>query len=625
MNTQNQYDVLRKVSFFAELSDEDIKQMATHAIEKNYRAGDTVYLSGTFTTIVHVVAKGEVMLVRTTDLGLEEQTGLFSPYEAFSVAAVVDNQVVHANQGKATEETVILEIPHAFFKEHPLIVAKLAAKVVERLNQYLRKSNNRNIRSVVYYITGKTRMEHDSLGNKEINNDYYFGVQTLRALENFNITGVPMSAYRQFIKAMAIVKLAACRANAQIGILPEGKANYIEKACMEVMKGKFDYHFPVDMVQGGAGTSANMNANEVIANRALELMGYQKGEYDYCHPNNDVNMSQSTNDAYPTSLKLGVYFSNKELVKVLKVMIDEFSKKGKAFAHIIKMGRTQFQDAVPMTLGQTFDAFANTLTIELENLNNVSQELLCVNMGATAIGTGLCSEPGYAEKCVAHLADITGEKVTLAQDLVEATSDTAAFVSYMAALKRLGTKIHKICTDLRLLSSGPRCGLNEINLPPMQPGSSIMPGKVNPVMPEVMSQIAIKAFGNDMAVTVGSAAAQLELNAMEPVIGQCIMESIDMFKAGIETFTYRCVSGITANEKRCREHVENSIGLVTALNPYIGYEASAAIAKEALQTGASVYDLALERNLLTKEEIETILLPENMVKPTHIDNIQRKF
>lgn len=624
MDTKKIFETLRKVAFFSELSDNELMTVAENTVSKNYKTGEIIYKSGTLTSILHVIAEGEVILVKPTDLGLEDQMALFSINEAFSVAAVVD-QSVHANTGKAVMNSVILEITHAFFKANPLIVAKLAPKVVERLNQYLRKSNNRNIRSVVYYTTGKTRQEHDSLGFKDINDEYYFGVQTLRALENFNITGVPMSAYPAFIRGLAIVKLAACRANCEMGILPKEKAEAIEKACIEVMKGKFDYHFPVDMIQGGAGTSANMNANEVIANRALELMGHKKGEYDFCHPNNDVNMSQSTNDAYPTSLKLGVYFANRELVKVLNVMICEFDKKAKEFAHIIKMGRTQFQDAIPMTLGQTFGAFANTLKSEVRNLNRVSHDLLEVNMGATAIGTGLCSEPGYAELCVKHLCTITSEGITLSHDLVEATSDTSSFVTYMAALKRLGTKMHKICTDLRLLSSGPRCGLNEINLPPMQPGSSIMPGKVNPVMPEVMSQVAIKAFGNDMTVTVGSAAAQLELNAMEPAIGQCILESIDMFKAGVETFTYRCVSGITANEKRCREYVENSIGLVTALNPYIGYEASASIAKEALKTGGSVYDLALERGLLTKEEIETIMLPENMVKPTNIPGIKRKF
>jgi aspartate ammonia-lyase len=353
----------------------------------------------------------------------------------------------------------------------------------------------------------------------------------------------------------------------------------------------------------------------VIANRALEILGHKKGEYKYCHPNNHVNLSQSTNDAYPTAVKIALFNSNRTLVNVLGGLIESFEKKGKDFAHIIKMGRTQLQDAVPMTLGQSFEAYAVTLGEEIERLNQNARLFLEVNMGATAIGTGINSEPGYSERVVKHLARITGLDVVLAANLVEATQDTGSFVIYSSAVKRLAVKLSKICNDLRLLSSGPRTGFNEINLPPMQPGSSIMPGKVNPVIPEVVNQIAFKVIGNDLTVTMAAEGGQLELNVFEPVIVQSLFESIEMLKNGINTLRFRCIDGITANEERCREMVHNSIGLVTALNPVLGYETSTELAKEALACNRSVYDLVLEKKLLTRKELDLILAPENMIKP----------
>jgi aspartate ammonia-lyase len=358
-----------------------------------------------------------------------------------------------------------------------------------------------------------------------------------------------------------------------------------------------------------------MNANEVIANRALEILGYEAGQYEYCHPNNHVNLSQSTNDAYPTSVKIALIKSNEKLVQTLQELVASFRKKGQEFAHIIKMGRTQLQDAVPMTLGQSFEAYAATLEEEIARLKQNADLFLEINMGATAIGTGINSEPDYAEKVVKHLQKITELKVKNAKNLVEATQDTGAFVMYSSAIKRLAIKLSKISNDLRLLSSGPRTGLNEINLPPMQPGSSIMPGKVNPVIPEVVNQIAFKVIGNDLTVTMGAEAGQLELNVMEPVIVQSIFESIEMLVNGMKTFKHRCVDGITANEKRCRELVMNSIGIVTALNPVLGYETCSMLAKEALKNDLSVYDLVIEKKLLSEEELEELLKPENMIAP----------
>jgi len=464
-------------------------------------------------------------------------------------------------------------------------------------------------------LSGQTRVEHDLLGDKNIPVEYYFGVQTMRAMENFHISRVRLNMYPVFIKALAMVKQAAAEANCELGILKPEVRDAIVAACKEVREGKFDDHFVVDMVQGGAGTSTNMNANEVIANRALELMGHKKGEYKYCHPNNHVNLSQSTNDAYPTSVRVALLNRTRDLIDALKMLVEAFRAKGEEFADVIKMGRTQMQDAVPMTLGQEFGAYAATLSEEIERLENNARLFLEINMGATAIGTGINSDPDYTPKCVKHLREITGMPMVAAGNMIEATNDTGAFIMYSSAVKRLAVKLSKISNDLRLLSSGPRTGFNEINLPPMQPGSTIMPGKVNPVIPEVVSQIAFKVIGNDLTVTMAVEAAQLELNAMEPIIVQALFENIEMLINGMNTLRERCIVGITANKERCRQMVYNSIGLVTALNPYLGYEVSTELAKEALENNKGVYDLVLEKGLMSKEELDNVLRPENMVKP----------
>ncbi|MBR6805068.1 MAG: aspartate ammonia-lyase [Bacteroidaceae bacterium] len=462
----------------------------------------------------------------------------------------------------------------------------------------------------------ETRLEHDSLGEMQVPAEAYYGVQTLRAIENFNeISGITISDHPYYVKALAMVKWAAAHANMSLGILDEKIGKAIKAACEEIIGGALVDQFPVDLVQGGAGTSTNMNINEVVANRALELMGHKKGEYKYCHPNDHVNLSQSTNDAYPTSFKLCFIFHNEDLVAELKKLIASFRAKGKEFDHILKMGRTQLQDAVPMTLGQEFEAFASTLEEEVDRLNQMARLFLEVNMGATAIGTGINTEPGYSEACVTALRIISGKEFVLAGNLVEATPDAGSSVMYSSAMKRLAVKLSKICNDLRLLSSGPRCGLNEINLPPMQPGSGIMPGKVNPVIPEVVNQICFNVICNDLTITFAAEAGQLQLNVMEPIIVHATISSIRMLLKGMARLRTLCIDGITANEGHCRELVMGSIGIVTALNPTLGYENSARIAKRALKENRSVYDLVLEEELLTKDELDKLLKPELMIKP----------
>ncbi|WP_407480660.1 aspartate ammonia-lyase [Elizabethkingia meningoseptica] len=459
------------------------------------------------------------------------------------------------------------------------------------------------------------RIESDLIGELKVPADAYYGVQTQRAIDNFKISNDHLSDHPEFIKAFAFVKKAAAQTNFELGLLDEIINKNIAIACDEIVEGKMHDQFPTDMIQGGAGTSMNMNANEVIANRALELMGHQKGEYQFCSPNDHVNLSQSTNDAYPTAIRIALYNLNKTLVERLELLILSFRKKAEDLKDVIKMGRTQLQDAVPMTMGQEFNAFANTLQEEIARLNTNADLFLETNMGATAIGTGLNAHPDYAKKCTENLSKVSGTDVVLASDLVEATPDTGAYVIYSSAMKRMAVKLSKICNDLRLLASGPRAGFFEINLPKMQPGSSIMPGKVNPVIPEVVNQVCFKVIGNDLTVTFAAEAGQLQLNVMEPVLTQSIMESIRFLKNAMDTLREKCIDGITANKEVCLNMVKNSIGIVTALNPYIGYKNSTKIAKEALDTGKSVYDLVLEHELLSKEKLDEILAPENMLNP----------
>jgi aspartate ammonia-lyase len=457
--------------------------------------------------------------------------------------------------------------------------------------------------------SANTRTEHDLLGDFQVPADAYYGVQTARALENFKITDQPLSVFPNFIKALAMVKLAAARANFETGGFSKEVLTAIEKACQEIIDGKLHDQFQLDILQGGAGTSTNMNANEVIANRGLELMGKKKGEYKFLDPHDHVNRSQSTNDSYPTSMHIGMALGNAQVVAAYQELIDAFKAKGQEFKDLLKMGRTQLQDAVPMTLGQEFVAFGRTLADEVRALEAVKVVLCEVSMGGTAIGTGLNAPEGYAQKCADHLAKITNLPIRLAPDLIEATQDTQGFVLYSSALKSLAIKLAKVGNDLRLLSSGPRCGLHEINLPATQPGSSIMPGKVNPVIPEVTNMVAYRVIGNDLVVTISAEAGQLQLNAFEPVMAACIFESQKLLVNAAKTLRKFCIEGITANKDVLKHYMESSIGTVTALNPVIGYDKATELAAEALQSGEGILEIVREKHILTDTQSDEILSP----------------
>ncbi len=465
-------------------------------------------------------------------------------------------------------------------------------------------------------VIASSRLEKDLLGSLEVPFEAYYGIQTLRAVQNFRLSGVPLAHYPKLVIALAMVKQAAADANRELGHLSAAKHTAISTACARIIQGEFHEQFVVDMIQGGAGTSTNMNANEVIANIALEAMGHEKGEYQYLHPNNDVNMAQSTNDAYPTAIRVGLLLGHDTLLTALDKLIQSLAAKGLEFGHVLKMGRTQLQDAVPMTLGQEFRAFATTLGEDLQHLKRLAPLLLTeVNLGGTAIGTGINADPGYQRLAVERLAIISGHPVVAAADLIEATSDMGAFVLFSGMLKRTAVKLSKLCNDLRLLSSGPRTGINEINLPARQPGSSIMPGKVNPVIPEAVNQVAFEVIGNDLALTLAAEAGQLQLNVMEPLIAYKILDSIRLLQRAMDMLREHCIDGISANEEHCRRLVEQSIGLVTALNPYIGYENATRIAKLALDSGRGVLELVREEQLLDEALLADILRPENMIAP----------
>jgi aspartate ammonia-lyase len=458
------------------------------------------------------------------------------------------------------------------------------------------------------------RIERDFLGEAEIPSDAYYGVQSVRARENFKITGRTLNEFPQFIRALGYVKKSAAIANNMLGALDDDRRDVIEQACDDVITGKYNEQFIVDMMQGGAGTSTNMNANEVIANLALEYAGRSKGDYDYIHPNNHINLSQSTNDVYPTSIKIATYFMTEELLESIKNFKEALEDKEKEFDDVLKMGRTQLQDAVPMTLGQEFGAYAVMVGEDMERITYVMRLISEINMGATAIGTQINTPEGYTDVVSEILRQETKLPLVASANLVEATQDTGVFIHISGVLKRYAVKISKICNDLRLLSSGPRAGLNEINLPPMQPGSSIMPGKVNPVIPEVVNQVAFQVIGNDLTITMACEAGQLELNVMEPVIAFRLFDTLSILKNATDTLTEKCIKGITANREVCLGYVENSIGLCTVLVPVLGYEAASSIAKEALRTNDSVYNLVLEKGLMSKEDLEEILKPETMIR-----------
>ncbi|HHY27673.1 MAG TPA: aspartate ammonia-lyase [Desulfitobacterium dehalogenans] len=457
------------------------------------------------------------------------------------------------------------------------------------------------------------RKEKDLLGIMEVPEDVYYGIQTLRAIENFPITGY--RAHHELIRALGLVKAAAAQANMDIGSLNRVVGESVIKASMEVAEGVFNDHFVVDVIQGGAGTSINMNANEVIANRAIEILGGQKGDYSRVHPNVHVNMAQSTNDVFPTAIRIACLNVADDLLYALNELKGAFQEKAKEFDGVIKMGRTHLQDAVPIRLGQEFAAYAQMLKRDIRRIDEASRSLHIVNMGATAVGTGLNADPVYIERVSENLKKITGLPLLRADNLVDATQNTDAFLEVSGALKTLAVNLSKIANDLRLMASGPRTGFGEINLPAMQPGSSIMPGKVNPVMAEVVNQVSFQVQGNDFTIALACGAGQLELNVMEPVVVFNLLQSLDILRNVIKVFKERCVDGITANVERCRDLVENSVGVVTAINPHVGYEVASRIAKEAIVTGRPVREIVLERGLLTPEELDIILNPYEMTEP----------
>ncbi len=610
-------EFLKKVELFRSFDDAEIETIEKLVDRREYKSNSLLFKENTDRKHLFIIRSGEVELFKTTVYGEEKRLALFGKYDFLGEGALMDDYP-HSTSARIISDaqiyTISRESMNQLIGKQPEFAARMLASITRVISRRMRQTSTRTVNLAAQYISGRTRMEHDLLGEREVPSEYYYGIQTLRATENFNISGISLFHFPVIIESIAMVKMAATMANDDLNLLPENVADAIIQACREIINGRLHSHFVVDMIQGGAGTSTNMNANEVIANRALEIMGFEKGDYQHCHPNNHVNLSQSTNDVYPTALKIALHRSNSRLVEVLKELIDALQKKVVEFSDVLKMGRTQLQDAVPMTLGQEFESYAVTLGEEIDRLEENANLFLEVNLGGTAIGTGINADPKYSEKAIEYLKEISDIDVKKAANLVEATQDTGAFIMYSSALKRMAVKLSKISNDLRLLSSGPRAGLNEINLPKMQPGSSIMPGKVNPVIPEVVNQISFRVIGNDLTITMAAEAGQLELNVMEPIIAHCLFESIEMLKSGMRTLNHRCITGITANRERCRMMVENSIGIVTALNPVLGYEVCSKLAKEALETDRGVYELVIEQKLLSKEELDQLLAPENMIK-----------
>ncbi|MBN1937954.1 MAG: aspartate ammonia-lyase [Candidatus Aminicenantes bacterium] len=609
---------LRTIELFEGLTQPEREAVAAKLKAVQYGRDQVLFEENQPRESLFLIEQGSVVLFKKSPLGEEKELARFRRFDFLGEGALMDDYP-HSTSARAEEPTVAYLLSRTavneLLAEQAPLVCKILSRTARVISRRMRQTTNQVVNAAAQYISGRTRREHDLLGEREVPAEFYYGIQTLRATENFPITGISISRFPDLIVALAQVKMAAARANRGLGLLPEDIAAAIEKACGEIIDGRMHIHFVVDMIQGGAGTSTNMNANEVIANRALEILGRERGDYAGCHPNDHVNLSQSTNDVYPTALRLAFITSSQKLISVLRKLVASFREKGREFRTVIKIGRTQLQDAVPMTLGQEFEAFAATLEEEIERLEQNAALFREVHLGGTAIGTGICAPADYAGLAVSHLREITGIDLRLAPDLVEATQDTGAFIMFSSAVKRLAVKLSKICNDLRLLGSGPRAGLHEIILPKRQPGSSIMPGKVNPVIPEVVNQIAFKVIGNDLSVTLGAEAGQLQLNVFEPVIAQSIFESIEMLKNGMDTLRIRCIDGILADEDQCRKSVERSLALVTALVPVLGYETCSALAEEAVSSGRSVYALVLEKELLPKHVLEEMLTPENMVRP----------
>jgi aspartate ammonia-lyase len=599
------------------VSAEELNAVVRRGKPVTYAAGDYLFHESTPRQWLGVVLEGDVELQRGQQ-GSRFTIGVLEAGAILSEGVMLDD-TPHATSAVTRHGVRIWQLSRAELEaareENPRVFYRLVGQVARRLSERLRATSERLAKDTGAPRLGGVRREHDSLGEREVPAAAYYGVQTLRAVENFPFSGIRLRDYEHFVRALACVKKAAALANAELGVLDGKIADAIVRACDEILVGELHGEFVVDMIQGGAGTSTNMCANEVIANRALELLGHTKGQYEFCHPNDHVNCSQSTNDAYPTAIKLGLWFTLRDTLKSLSELQAALAAKGAEFADVIKMGRTENQDAVPMTLGQEFAAYAVMIGDGIRHLAHAGNELLETNMGATAIGTGLNSPAGYAPLCTLRLAEASGAPVRLAANLVEATQDSGEFALMSGSMKAAAVQLSKICNDLRWLSSGPRVGLYEIRLPAMQPGSSIMPGKVNPVVPEVVSQICYQIIGNDVTVAMAAEASELELNMAEPIIAFNLFFGLTLLRNAAIVLATRCIAGIEPNRERCRAYVQQSIGLVTALNPVLGYEKSALIAKEALKTGGSVYDLVIAKGWLTQEKLDELLKPENMTHP----------
>ena len=609
-------DQLRGLDFLAGLTDTAVHQLSRLVREVEYDCDSLLFEEGSERHLLALVVSGAVAIEKRQN-GRPVRLATLGPGEAVGEGLLLDDSA-HGTSARAILPTTayVLSRPQieGMLKEAPTLYAALVGRAARAISHRLSAVDATLVGRgrTLGFGGARTRTEHDLLGDRDVPDEALYGVQTLRALENFAITGVPLREFPALIEALAAVKEAAAVANGELGFLALPVADLIVRACGEIRAGRHHEHFLVDMIQGGAGTSTNMNANEVIANRALELSGHVKGDYQHVHPNNHVNLSQSTNDVYPTAVKIALHTVIEDLRLAMKDLAAAFLAKGDEFAPFIKMGRTQLQDAVPMTLGQEFTAFGHTILEDVDRLGEAQALIREINMGATAIGTGINAPAGYAEAVRATLSRLTGLTLITAPDLVEATADTGSFVQLSGVLKRCAVKLSKICNDLRLLSSGPRAGLGEINLPPMQPGSSIMPGKVNPVIPEVVNQVCFDIIGGDVTVTMAAEAGQLQLNVFEPVIAYRLLSGIGALTNACVALRERCVTGISANPDRMRQFVEQSIGIVTALVPVLGYEVSTEIARDALASGRGVYELVMERNLLTRAQLDQALNPEAM-------------
>ncbi|HNV75568.1 MAG TPA: aspartate ammonia-lyase [Gemmatimonadaceae bacterium] len=608
---------LRALPYLEGLTDTALHQLAQLVTLEQFEPDAPLFSEGEPRSRMAFLISGSVLIEKLQN-GRPTRLSTLGAGEAVGEGILLD-ETPHGTSAKTIEKTSAFILTRSsiqvIVKENPTLYAALVGRAARAISRRLAATDatmvGRGRR--LGFAGAATRTEKDLLGSREIPYDALYGIQTLRAMENFPITGVVIREFPALLAALAAVKEAAAKANLELGLLDEERCAVIVRASDEVRHGRHHEHFLVDVIQGGAGTSTNMNANEVIANRALELLGAKRGDYDRLHPNSHVNLSQSTNDVYPTAVRLALHGEIEKLRESMRTLALAFKAKGSEFAPFLKMGRTQMQDAVPMTLGQEFSAFGHTILEDVDRLGESLSLIREISMGATAIGTGITAPAGYTESVRKHLSDVTGLELITAPDLVEATSDTGAFVQLSGVLKRCATKLSKICNDLRLLSSGPRTGFGEINLPPMQPGSSIMPGKVNPVIPEVVNQVCFEIIGGDMTVTMAAEAGQLQLNAFEPVIAYRLLRGIDSLRNACEVLRSRCVEGITANPDRMKRFVEESIGIVTALVPVLGYAVATEIAKEALESGRGVYDIVQARGLMTREKLDEVLNPAAMI------------